>query len=73
MLKAVVEDVDRRAKPVFGEKTGDVPVGAHDDDDARVLKRARQHQRLVSGLSTRASTREPSDTTVAPGPAMRRP
>src|SRR5215510_8946947 len=50
MLKPVVEDVDGRAEPVFRHHARHVPIGAHDDHDAFLLKRAGEHERLVAGV-----------------------
>ena len=47
MLEAIVEDVDRRAELAFGERAGQIAIGADHHDDAG--HGAREHQRLVAG------------------------
>ena len=47
MLKPVVQQVDGRAKPAFGEPARQIAVGA--DQHADAGQRAGEHQRLVAG------------------------
>ena len=72
VLKPIVEQVDGGAEPALGEPAGQIAIGA--DQHRHAGQRARQHQRLVAGRRRdRRATRAPSETTVTPSRATRRP
>ena len=72
MLKPIVENMDRRAEAPLGEPAGQITIGA-DEDDRRRAAPARASVVRRRPRSSVASTEAPSDTTVTPSSATRRP
>jgi hypothetical protein len=49
VLKAIIQQVDRRAEVMLRKPAADVPIGPGHDD--RSIQLTREHERLVAGTS----------------------